>query len=189
MPLVVHLGIPTQMEPYIHRSGRTGRAGTKGTSLALVDAKESRILLAWTRRGGFTVNWRPVPQPPDIAKTHAAKLAEKIASADSTKPLALAIALLATMEPEVLVSALLGMATSEQFPGHIFPEGTRSKEYKDRPSSGPAKPWSSSGPRPDRPDFKGPSDRPSSPGRPFSSGPRRADDQAHGPRKPFNRES
>lgn len=179
MPLVVHLGIPTQMEPYIHRSGRTGRAGTKGTSLALVDAKESRILLAWTRRGGFTVNWRPVPQPPDIAKTHAAKLAEKIAAADASKHIVQATALLAAMEPELLVSALLGMATSDQFPGYIVPEGTRSKDHKDRPSSGPAKPWSAATPRPE---WKSAGDRP----KPFARGPRRDEDQAHGPRKPFN---
>ena len=69
MPLVVHLGIPTQMESYIHRSGRTGRAGAKGASLALVGFKESRILLAWARRGGLKLEWRSVPTQGEIRET------------------------------------------------------------------------------------------------------------------------
>ena len=35
--LVVHHGVPTSVENFIHRSGRTGRAGRKGTSLVLDD--------------------------------------------------------------------------------------------------------------------------------------------------------
>ena len=63
MPLVVHMGIPTQFENYIHRSGRTGRAGAKGTSMALVSFKESRILLAWGRRGGLQAGLARRPHP------------------------------------------------------------------------------------------------------------------------------
>lgn len=41
---VVHFQLPDTIEYYTHRSGRTGRAGKKGLSIALVDDKELRKL-------------------------------------------------------------------------------------------------------------------------------------------------
>lgn len=38
---VLHYKIPDQLENYIHRSGRTGRAGKKGISIALLTSKET----------------------------------------------------------------------------------------------------------------------------------------------------
>lgn len=41
---VIHYGLPDDIEVYTHRSGRTGRAGKKGTSITIVSAKfESRL--------------------------------------------------------------------------------------------------------------------------------------------------
>lgn len=41
---VIHYGLPDDIEVYTHRSGRTGRAGKKGVSMAIVPQKhESRI--------------------------------------------------------------------------------------------------------------------------------------------------
>lgn len=39
---VIHHTLPDQLESYTHRSGRTGRAGKKGVSLALINPRESR---------------------------------------------------------------------------------------------------------------------------------------------------
>ncbi len=39
---VIHHTLPDQLESYTHRSGRTGRAGNKGISLALINPRESR---------------------------------------------------------------------------------------------------------------------------------------------------
>jgi ATP-dependent RNA helicase DeaD len=41
---IIHYGLPNDVESYTHRSGRTGRAGKTGTSIAIVHLKEkSRI--------------------------------------------------------------------------------------------------------------------------------------------------
>jgi ATP-dependent RNA helicase DeaD len=40
LSFVIHHQLPDQLEYYTHRSGRTARAGKKGMSLALIDAKE-----------------------------------------------------------------------------------------------------------------------------------------------------
>ena len=37
---VVNFGLPDDIESYTHRSGRTGRAGKKGTSIAIVHTRE-----------------------------------------------------------------------------------------------------------------------------------------------------
>lgn len=39
LPLVIHYDIPYTNEEYIHRSGRTGRAGNSGTSVAICEEK------------------------------------------------------------------------------------------------------------------------------------------------------
>ncbi|MDO4497501.1 MAG: helicase-related protein, partial [Bacteroidales bacterium] len=41
---VINYGLPDDVEVYTHRSGRTGRAGKKGTSIAIVHTKERRKL-------------------------------------------------------------------------------------------------------------------------------------------------
>lgn len=42
--LVIHYDLPVEVESYVHRSGRTGRAGEKGKSIAFVTEFEERIL-------------------------------------------------------------------------------------------------------------------------------------------------
>lgn len=38
---VVHYQLPASADMYVHRSGRTGRAGTEGTSIALVTPRDA----------------------------------------------------------------------------------------------------------------------------------------------------
>jgi ATP-dependent RNA helicase DeaD len=41
---VVHFGVPDQVENYVHRSGRTGRAKEKGVSLVIANLREHRAI-------------------------------------------------------------------------------------------------------------------------------------------------
>ncbi len=41
---VIHHSLPDQLESYTHRSGRTGRAGKKGISLAFINPREGRLI-------------------------------------------------------------------------------------------------------------------------------------------------
>ncbi|MDX8400135.1 MAG: DEAD/DEAH box helicase [Gallionellaceae bacterium] len=45
LPLVINYELPTHAEDYVHRIGRTGRAGAFGEAVSLVDADEERKLL------------------------------------------------------------------------------------------------------------------------------------------------
>ena len=44
LPLVVNYELPPNPEDYVHRIGRTGRAGASGEAISLVDSKEERLL-------------------------------------------------------------------------------------------------------------------------------------------------
>jgi superfamily II DNA/RNA helicase len=45
LPLVVNYELPTNAEDYVHRIGRTGRAGASGEAISLVDDEEERRLV------------------------------------------------------------------------------------------------------------------------------------------------
>jgi ATP-dependent RNA helicase RhlE len=44
LPLVINYELPTHAEDYVHRIGRTGRAGASGEAVSLVDSEEERML-------------------------------------------------------------------------------------------------------------------------------------------------
>lgn len=139
MPLVVHMGIPHQMENYIHRSGRTGRAGSKGSSLALVNYKESCILKAWSRRGQLNIEWRNLPNKTEIQEINTRKLIEKINTIDSQEHIDIAKDMLSKRDPESLVSALLSTIIGTTQVGyditeklHFESEKNRFRDNKDR---------------------------------------------------------
>jgi ATP-dependent RNA helicase DeaD len=147
LPLVVHVGIPTQLENYIHRSGRTGRAGAKGTSMALVGFKESRILLAWSRRGGLTLDWRSVPTPAEIREAQATKLLDGVKGAASAALLNQATQMLKDADPVRLVAGLLGLVQADQAAGFDLPN---EPERKTKSRFEAARERKDGGPRPQR---------------------------------------
>lgn len=173
MPLVVHMGIPTQFENYIHRSGRTGRAGAKGTSMALVSFKESRILLAWGRRGGLQLDWRAVPTQAEIRSARSKRLAERVNQQEAPAFLDLARTMLSQREPAELVAALLSLIEDEAHGGFDIPDVPKAeprrekKTFAPRPGERPgwapgSKPTEGRGEKPLRPYQKpsGSKDRP-----------------------------
>jgi ATP-dependent RNA helicase DeaD len=162
MPLVVHMGIPTQLESYIHRSGRTGRAGAKGTSLALVNFKESRILLAWARRGGLKLDWRAVPSQAEIHEARTRRLAERVQAQQAPQNLDVARRMLDGRDPAELVAALLSMVEGPEHAGYEIADAPRAdystekRPFKQRPGEKPG--WVAG----QKPGFRreGPAERP-----------------------------
>ena len=54
---VINFDMPTVAEDYIHRIGRTGRAGAKGTAISLVGPDDRRKLADIRRLTGGDLNW------------------------------------------------------------------------------------------------------------------------------------
>jgi ATP-dependent RNA helicase DeaD len=65
---VIHIDPPRTAEAYIHRSGRTGRAGQTGCSVLLVAGPESRRVARMLQVAKIEVSWQPVPQPEKVQK-------------------------------------------------------------------------------------------------------------------------
>jgi ATP-dependent RNA helicase DeaD len=57
---------PEDMEAYIHRAGRTGRAGASGVAITLVNGKEKYALRRIERQFDIDIQERPVPTDEDV---------------------------------------------------------------------------------------------------------------------------
>ena len=62
MPCVINHELPYNAEDFIHRIGRTGRAGSKGDAIALVDASEKRLLDDIERLMKRKLDVKPLPE-------------------------------------------------------------------------------------------------------------------------------
>ncbi len=58
---VIHYELPHDADTYLHRSGRTARAGRSGLVLSLVTAREMPRALELERRTGAPLRWLPAP--------------------------------------------------------------------------------------------------------------------------------
>ena len=57
VPCVVHFDPPADHKDYIHRSGRTGRAGSKGVVISLVDNSQKRTVNKLARDAGVDADF------------------------------------------------------------------------------------------------------------------------------------
>jgi ATP-dependent RNA helicase DeaD len=75
---VINYKLPDQIESYTHRSGRTGRAGSTGISIAIVSPGERRKLGPIERIIGKKFVQMQVPDGKDILKKQLLKLIDKV---------------------------------------------------------------------------------------------------------------
>ncbi len=68
---VIHHTLPDLLESYTHRSGRTGRAGKKGVSLAFINPREGRKIQALERK--LNVKFKQI-EVPNIAAIEKGRL-------------------------------------------------------------------------------------------------------------------
>ncbi|UOO84682.1 DEAD/DEAH box helicase [Neisseria dumasiana] len=55
LPFVINYELPTQPEDYVHRIGRTGRAGADGVAISLMDEQEQKMFEAIKELTGSTI--------------------------------------------------------------------------------------------------------------------------------------
>ena len=117
--MVIHADIPTDVENYTHRSGRTGRAGQKGRSILMVPLHLQGRVRRVLSQAGVEPQWQPIPSRAQIEKRHTKlfrrDLHAQLAEPDevSEKQKSYARFLLEQPEgrtPEEIIAALLQMA-------------------------------------------------------------------------------
>ncbi len=75
---VINYKLPDQAENYTHRSGRTGRAGKKGISIAIITSKERNKLKPIERKLQKNFLQKQVPNGKEICEIQLFKLIDKI---------------------------------------------------------------------------------------------------------------
>ena len=79
---VINYGLPDDIENYTHRSGRTGRAGKKGTSLSIVHLREKHKIRNIEKVIGKEFEQGIIPSAEEICKKQLYKVMDQIVKAD-----------------------------------------------------------------------------------------------------------
>ncbi len=109
LSLVVHVEIPRDAETLQHRSGRTGRAGKKGTAVLIVPYPRRRRVEMMLRGARINAEWAEVPTLEAIRAQDRERLMEAILAPVEADEADLEIArtLLEQRTPEELAAALV----------------------------------------------------------------------------------
>ena len=78
LSLVVHVEIPRDAETLQHRSGRTGRAGKKGTAVLIVPYPRRRRVDSMLRGARVEAEWMNAPSAADVRVRDRERLIEKL---------------------------------------------------------------------------------------------------------------
>lgn len=78
LSLVIHVEVPRDAEALQHRSGRTGRAGKKGTAVILVPYPRRRRVESMLRGAKIKADWINAPTPDAIRKQDRERLMEML---------------------------------------------------------------------------------------------------------------
>jgi len=109
LSLVIHVELPRDAETLQHRSGRTGRAGKKGTAVLLVPYPKRKRVDAMLRGAKIAAEWIPAPTLADIHAADRGRLLEALLAPVELdeEDNALAAQLLAARSPEEIAAMLV----------------------------------------------------------------------------------
>ena len=121
--LVVNFDVPTEPEAYVHRIGRTARAGRTGEALTFVTPAEQGRLRAIERITRQRLEEITVPSPADVSAHRVRALLGKVAERQQTDRLDMYRAAVATFLTETgtdaaeLAAVLAALAVGDAGPG------------------------------------------------------------------------
>jgi ATP-dependent RNA helicase DeaD len=108
---VINYSLPQDPESYVHRIGRTGRAGKKGNAITFITPEEYRKLRFIQKEARTDIRKARLPKVKDVIKTKRirimADLKNIVKSVPQSKYLGMAGELLEINEPERILAALL----------------------------------------------------------------------------------
>jgi ATP-dependent RNA helicase DeaD len=109
LSLVIHVELPRDAETLQHRSGRTGRAGKKGTAVLVVPFQRRRRVEMMLRGARINAEWIDPPTPEQIRAQDRERLIAALLAPVETdeEDQAIAARLLAERSPEDIAAALV----------------------------------------------------------------------------------
>ena len=126
MDIVFNCDVPDENQDYVHRIGRTGRAGNQGTAITFISPSEMRKFGFLKRTIKADIKLEQLPTPADIIATKRNKIKEDldaiVESESYGECTGMAAELLENYPPEVALSALLRLAFKNELSESSYPE-------------------------------------------------------------------
>ncbi len=133
---VINYSLPQDPESYVHRIGRTGRAGNEGTAITFITPSEYKRLMFIQRIAKTDIRKSNVPKVKDIIKTKKRKIYDDLTAilkdGIDTKYSSWAERLLEKNNPTEILAALLNYCFEEDLNPNAYGEikeiGAKSKQ-------------------------------------------------------------
>ncbi len=141
LELVIHADLPTNPDTLLHRSGRTGRAGAKGTSVLIVPSSEYKRAQRLLQRARLVAEWGKAPSAEEVQARDDERMTDHPALGEAPgDEAALASALLDRFGAEQVASAFVrlwreGRPAPEELSENVVPAPSAPRE---RGEFGPA---------------------------------------------------
>jgi ATP-dependent RNA helicase DeaD len=126
LDLVIHAELPANTAGLLHRSGRTGRAGRKGSSILLVPYPKRRRVEQMLAAAHIEATWSGPPSAEEIRAGDQKRLLDDpiLSEAPTDEDLPLARAVMANRTPEEIATALVRLHRSHlPEPEELFDAG------------------------------------------------------------------
>ena len=138
LSLVIHVELPRDAETLKHRSGRTGRAGKKGTAVIIVPYPRRKRVEMMLRGAKIDVEWVGVPTAEDIRKGDHERLLEALLAPVELEEedRALGARLLAERSAEDIAAALVRVHRAKLPAAEEMLDGGGRDRSRDRPERG-----------------------------------------------------
>ncbi|MCU7553020.1 DEAD/DEAH box helicase [Alteromonas sp. ASW11-19] len=117
---VINYDIPHDTESYVHRIGRTGRAGRTGDAILFISHREKRLLFAIEKTTRQSIEQMPIPSISELNETRLARFKQSVMEAtkddslESLMPIVDMIQSESEASPEVLLAALIKVAQGDE---------------------------------------------------------------------------
>lgn len=123
---VINYSLPQDPESYVHRIGRTGRAGNEGMAITFISSSEYRAFMQMQKQVKLTIRKETLPTAQDVVDVKKSKIREDLteiitdeAYGDYTE---MAREILAENSAETALAALLRLAFKTQLEESNYPE-------------------------------------------------------------------
>ncbi|MFC3094301.1 DEAD/DEAH box helicase [Alteromonas sediminis] len=117
---VVNFDIPYDTESYVHRIGRTGRAGREGDAILFISHREKRLLNTIERTTKQTIAPMPIPTINELNETRLSKFKQAVIEATSSDALEGLMPIVEMLQqeseasPETIMAALITLAQGDE---------------------------------------------------------------------------
>ena len=142
---VINYNLPDDNQTYIHRSGRTGRAGKKGISIIIGSTRDKRKINSLEKTINREIINKEIPKGKDICEVQLMSLIEKIVDSDVNTDIEKFIPTIMDKVSHLNREDLLKQIVSLEFSRFLSfynntkdlsPENNRSKNNKERAEKG-----------------------------------------------------